>query len=252
MKKGIWAAMVILGMGACKDGADKQEKSGGNREAPTTVEAAATDSEWTAIFDGATLKGWHEFQRDGVSDNWKVEDGALVFYPPEKREKGVGYNLISDKEYTNFELSIDWRISENGNSGIFWGINESPEIERPYHSGPEIQVLDNQGHPDAKNGTNHQAGALYDMVSPSTDATKPVGEWNTTVITVNHKTNQGSVVLNGKQVVSFPVNGPKWDAMVADSKFAQWEHFGKYPTGRLGLQDHGDVVAFKNIKIKEL
>jgi len=107
-----------------------------------------------------------------------------------------------------------------------------------------------QGH--AKNGITHQAGSLYDMVAPSKDVTKPVGEWNTCVITVNHETNQGIVVLNGEEIVNFKVNGPEWDAMVANSKFATWEGFGKYPTGKIGLQDHGDIVAYRNIKIKTL
>jgi len=108
------------------------------------------------------------------------------------------------------------------------------------------------GHPDAKNGTNRQAGALYDMVSPVKDVTKPAGEWNTVVLTINHNTNEGSVVQNGEKIVEFAVNGEAWDAMVADSKFATWEGFGKYPMGKIGLQDHGDIVAYKNIKVKKL
>ena len=132
------------------------------------------------------------------------------------------------------------------------GILEDEKYGQPYETGPEIQVLDNIAHPDAKNGTTHQAGALYDMVAPSKEVVKPVGEWNSYVITVNHKTNEGSVVLNGKEIVTFPVNGEAWEAMVADSKFADWEGFGKYATGKIGLQDHGDIVAYRNIKIKEL
>jgi len=113
-------------------------------------------------------------------------------------------------------------------------------------------VLDNDKHPDGKNGTTHQAGALYDMVAPSKDVTKPIGEWNHCVITINHKTNTGVVVLNDIEIVNFPVNDPEWSKMVSQSKFNGWEHFGKYTTGKIGLQDHGDVVAYKDIKIKEL
>ncbi|MEL6484509.1 MAG: DUF1080 domain-containing protein, partial [Bacteroidota bacterium] len=124
----------------------------------------------------------------------------------------------------------------------------------PYYTGPEIQVLDNVSHPDAKNGTSHQAGALYDMVSPSKDVVKPVGEWNHYVITIDHESNKGSVVLNDTEIVTFPVNGEGWDAMVADSKFADWEAFGKSRTGKIALQDHGETIeiAYKNIKIKAL
>jgi len=184
-------------------------------------------NEWTVLFDGTSFDGWHEYRKEGVSENWKLEDGAMVFYPPEEHN-GESYNLVSDGEYTDFVLSMEWRISEAGNSGIFWGIK------------------------DGKNGTSHQAGALYDMVSPSEDVTKPIGEWNLCEITINHKTNMGIVVLNDVEVVNFPVNNPEWGEMVSKSKFAEWKHFAKYPTGKIGLQDHKDVVAFRNIKIKEL
>ncbi|MEO0901549.1 MAG: DUF1080 domain-containing protein, partial [Bacteroidota bacterium] len=131
---------------------------------------------------------------------------------------------------------------------------EDEKYNEPYITGPEIQVLDNISHPDAKNGTTHQAGALYDMVSPSQDVVKPIGEWNHYLITINHNTNEGSVVLNGTKITEFPVNGEAWDAMVAKSKFATWEAFGKSKTGKIVLQDHGEpiVIGYRNIKIKEL
>ncbi len=176
----------------------------------------------------------------------------MVFYPPENRPKGESYNIVTDKEYKNFVLRLEWKISEGGNSGIFWGVNESEEFGQPYETGPEIQVLDDEKHPDAKNGTTHQAGALYDMVAPSEKAVKPVGEWNMVELMVNHGENKGIVILNDKKIAEFPVNGPEWDKMVADSKFADWDGFGIYKTGKIGLQDHGDIVAFRNIKIKEL
>ena len=147
---------------------------------------------------------------------------------------------------------MDWKISEGGNSGIFWGVNEDPKLSEAYQTGPEIQILDNEKHPDAKAGTSHRAGALYDMVSPIRDVTKPVGEWNNCIITINHKTNDGTIVLNGVEIVNFPVNNPEWKKMVSKSKFANWKEFGKYTTGKIGLQDHGNMVSFKDIKIKEL
>ena len=251
MKNLLLTALLIGITIGCKEKTkETAEETSTNVMAKTEMQVPK--EEWKVLFDGKTFEGWHEYQKDGVSDSWKIEDGAMVFYPPENREKGRLIDLITEKEYTDFILSVDWKISEAGNSGIFWGVKEDAEIEKPYHTGPEIQVLDNEKHPDAKNGTTHQAGSLYDMVAPSEDVTNPVGEWNTMVITVNHKEQEGSVELNGKKIVDFPVGNEVWNEMVSKSKFADWEKFGKFKTGKLGLQDHGNIVAFRNIKIKEL
>jgi len=252
MKQLVYITFVALFFLGCKE---KKKATGEEMESEAMTEAEVSEpdnGEWIVLFDGSSFDGWKEYLKDGVSENWKLEDGAMAFYPPKEGKKGVSYNLVTEKEFTDFELSLEWKIAEAGNSGIFWGVVEMPSLKQPYETGPEIQVLDNEKHPDGKNGTSHQAGALYDMVSPSKDVTKPIGEWNSCVLTINHKTNQGSVMLNGEKVVEFPVNDPEWSAMVADSKFADWEHFGKYTTGKIGLQDHGDQVAYRNIKIREL
>lgn len=242
--------IVMLMAFSCKE---KQKATDIEREVLSEeVPSEVGKSEWISIFDGISFEGWHYYRASEVTKPWKIEDGAMVFYPPKERD-GESYNIVTDKEYTNFILSLEWKISEGGNSGIFWGILEDEKYGQPYETGPEIQVLDNERHPDAKNGPTRQAGALYDMVPPSdAQAVNPAGEWNTCVLTVNHNTNEGSVVLNGKEIVRFPVNGPLWDEMVSDSKFATWDGFGKYKTGKIGLQDHGDIVAYRNIKIKEL
>ena len=207
---------------------------------------------WEILFDGSSFDAWKGYMTDEVSDAWKLEDGAMVFYPPKNQAMGEQHNIVTKKEYNSFVLSLEWKISKGGNSGIFWGVKEDSQYRQPYETGPEIQVLDNASHPDAKRGTSHQAGALYDMVSPSKDVTKEVGEWNHCVITVNYKTNQGRVELNGEEIVVFVPDGESWNQMVANSKFANWGGFGKYQTGKIGLQDHGDIVAYRNIKIKEL
>ena len=133
-----------------------------------------------------------------------------------------------------------------------WGVKESDSLGEPYLTGPEIQVLDNEKHPDAANGPIRQAGALYDMVPPSEDVTKPVGEWNETVIRINHKENLGSVTMNGTKIVEFALHGEEWDKLKENSKFKDWTEFGKYHSGHIALQDHGDKVWFKNIKIRPL
>jgi hypothetical protein len=241
--------MVLAMIFGCKQQPKQNEAKDEMAMEPTADEHKM---KWTSLFDGTSMDGWHEYLGEGVSDVWKLEDGAMVFYPPKPRPEGKSYNIVTNADYTNFVLSLEWKISKAGNSGIFWGVFEDPKFGQPYQTGPEIQVLDDLAHPDAKNGTTHQAGSLYDMVAPSQKVVKPVGEWNECILTIDHRTNKGNVVLNGIEIVTFPVHGEAWDAMVAKSKFADWEGFGKYQTGKIGLQDHGDIVAYRNIKIKEL
>ena len=245
MKKVIVSIAFLIFFISCK-----QEK----KETTETVveEMEMPESEWEILFDGTSLDKWKEFQNDTVGDVWKIDGDALIYTPPSEGEENKNHDLVTRDEYTDFVLSLEWKISEAGNSGVFWGVNEDAKYSTGYQTGPEVQILDNDKHPDAKAGTTHQAGALYDMVSPAEDVTKPIGDWNTMVITVNHKDNVGRVVLNDTEMVTFPVQGEKWDAMVADSKFAGWEGFGKFTTGKIGLQDHGNLVAFRNIKIKQL
>lgn len=220
---------------------------------PTTNE---TKGDWESLFDGETLNGWHRFNRKGVTPIWTAKNGLLTF-DPELRPKGdYIHDIVTDKAYKSFELSIEWNISEGGNSGIFWGVQEGESHNKPYSTGPEIQVLDNERHPDAKaNPKFHQAGALYDLVQPSKDVCNPAGEWNHIVLKVDHNKNQGSVKLNGTKIVEFPLSGPEWDALVSNSKFnddCNFKRFGKFKSGKIGLQDHGDKVSFRNIKIRKL
>ena len=245
----LMACFALLAF-ACKENTKK--KSTDEEKPIAEAKVVNESSDWTMLFDGSSFDGWKEYMKDDVSDNWKIEDEVLVFYPPENREKGEVFDLVTEKEYTDFVLSLDWKISEGGNSGVFWGVNEKIKQSKPYATGPEVQVLDDERHPDAKNGESHQSGALYDMVAPSEKVVNPAGEWNTMVITINHKEEEGSVELNGTKVVDFPLANEAWKEMVSKSKFADWEYFGKYATGRLGLQDHGNQVAFRNIKVKEL
>lgn len=246
MKKYIVSLACILAFVACKQ--EKKETT----ETAVVEEVAVVENDWEVLFDGTSLDQWKEFKTDGVSDAWKIDGDALVYTPPAEGEENQNHDLVTRQEYTNFVLSLDWKISEAGNSGVFWGVSEDEKFGTGYQTGPEIQILDNDKHPDAKAGTTHQAGALYDMVSPAKDVTNPVGEWNTMVITVDHNAHVGSVTLNGTVMVTFPVANEEWDAMVARSKFAGWDGFGKYTTGKIGLQDHHNVVAFRNIKIKQL
>lgn len=207
------------------------------------------NEEWITLFDGTSFDNWRGYLSEGMYPEWSIDDGAMLYTPSGEG----GKNIITKEKFTNFILSLEWKIAEGGNSGIFWSVFEDEAFKEAYHTGPEIQVLDNERHPDAKaNPKYHQAGALYDMVQPEHDVCKPAGEWNECILKIDHNSNSGSVTLNGTVIVEFDVHGEKWDALVSNSKFKDWKGFGKHKTGHIGLQDHGDKVWFRNIKIKEL
>ncbi|MEO0525673.1 MAG: DUF1080 domain-containing protein [Bacteroidota bacterium] len=253
MKKVLQVICIMILAFSCKGKGEKEIEKTSEDLKEVSAEETKQD-EWTVLFDGTSFDGWHVYPDKEVPETWQLEDGAMILRPTGVRKDGERFNLVTDKEFTSFELSLEWKVSEGANSGIMWGVQDNLEYQEPYYTGPEIQVLDNISHPDAKNGTTHRAGSLYDMVAPSKDVVKPVGSWNTYVITINHNTNEGSVVLNGEKIVTFPVNGQEWEEMVAKSKFADWEAFGKFKTGKIALQDHGEKISigYRNIKIREL
>lgn len=225
------------------------------------VTAQETTEEWISLFDGSTLAGWHRYNGNDMPSQWSIIDNTLVFSPSVEPNDGKNKNIVTDQEFESFVLSIEWKISPKGNSGIFWAVQEGLDYEQPYHTGPEIQVLDNERHPDAfRKPKYHQAGALYDIVQPRVDVCKQAGEWNHVVLRIDHQNNNGSVKLNGTQIHTFPVHGPEWETMIANSKFGNRKapdytkapDFGQFRKGKIGLQDHGDLVAYRNIKIKKL
>lgn len=201
-----------------------------------------------SIFDGKTTQGWHTYNKNEVGSGWVVEDGALHFDPTKKGKNGGG-DLVTDKEYANFHLKLEWKIAPKGNSGIMFYVKEDPKFSNTYLTGPEMQVLDNDGHPDGKI-TKHRAGDLYDLVKSSSEPVKPVGQWNKAEII----SNQGKLTfkLNGVTVVNTTLWDDNWSTMLAGSKFAQWKDFGTFKKGKIALQDHGDDVWYRNISIKEL
>lgn len=233
---------------SCKD--NKEENVEIENTTEVENEIAENQNEWEPLFNGENLEGWKVYNSEEEPSNWTVQDSAITFTPAEGSTGSE--NLISEEQYKNFELELEWKISEGGNSGIMYGVQEGEDLNEPYLTGPEIQVLDNKKHPDAKNGPIRQAGALYDMVPPSKDVTKPAGEWNKTTITINHEENIGTVMMNGEKVSEFPLHGEEWKALVENSKFKDWEKFGSSQSGHIALQDHGDKVMYRNIRIKKL
>jgi hypothetical protein len=251
MIKQLLLLVGLVTFSSCQGTSQKKKET----ETKTEVEQeTTTQEEWISLFNGETLDGWHQYNGDKIGEEWSVTDGVLTFEPKKDRKWGDGgKNIVTDQSFTNFILSIEWNVSEAGNSGIFWGVREGEEFGEPYVTGPEIQILDNERHPDAKvNPKFHQAGALYDLVQPSADVCNPAGEWNHVLLTVDHNANEGNVVFNGIEIVRFPLSGEVWDKLVNNSKFKGWEGFGAFKTGKIGLQDHDDKVSFRNIKIKVL
>jgi hypothetical protein len=217
-----------------------------------TINLSAQTGKWKKLTDGKTFKNWHIYNHPGepVSGKWKIEKGAFVFDPNGQSDWKVN-DLVTDMDFENFEMTLDWKIEKGGNSGIFYGVKEDANLKTPYMSGPEIQVLDDENHPDAKQGKdgNRKAGSLYDMI-PSKSKAKPFDNWNT--VNIKKKDNVITVTQNGVVSVTYPTAGKEWDAMVEDSKFKGWKDFGKYTSGKLGLQDHGNVVSFRNVKVREI
>ena len=210
-----------------------------------------TGNGWKKLFDGKTKKGWHIYRNEGDGSSWQVQDGMLMLVPMKKNASGVraGGDIVTDKEYENYHLSLEWKISEGGNSGIIFNVKEDERYEHTYHTGMEMQVLDNDRHSDGKI-KKHRSGDLYDLISCSRETVKPVGEWNHAEVIMNN--GELKLYLNGENVVSTTVWDSNWDTMVAGSKFKNMPGFGKYKKGRISLQDHGNEVWYRNIKIKEL
>lgn len=244
--------LVAVSIVACQDKKEKELEEEMAEEATEVKEEimeTEEEGEWEVLFDGNNLDLWRGYNSDEMYSNWTIEDNALKFTPGDEG----GKNIITKETYENFVLTVDWKVSEGANSGIFYGVFEDEKFNEAYQTGPEIQVLDNERHPDAKvaNGT-HTAGSLYDLIGCQPELINPAGEWNTCVLEIDHNSNKGTITMNGTEALSFPVHGEEWEAMIEKSKFKGWEGFGSYRDGHIGLQDHGDVVWFKDIKIKRI
>ena len=201
----------------------------------------SSNAEWTVLFDGKIVKGLRGYKQSGFPDSWEVVDGTLKTIP------GHGVDLISEEVYKNFELELEWKVPEGGNSGIFYFATE--EEDYIWQSAPEMQVLDDEKHTDGEN-TLTSAGSLYAMIAPSAIVVKPVGSFNQVKIKV--KDNHVEHWLNGTKIVEYVYGSDMmWD-LVAKSKFSTMPQFAKASEGHIGLQgDHG-VIWYKNIRIRRL
>lgn len=243
-KKLILLMIIAMVAASCGSSGGDKEKEG----------SAMAEEEWTVLFDGASTENFRGYGQENFPEQgWEIVDGTLHCIGSGQGEAGgQGGDIITREKYDNFELSLEWKVSEGGNSGIFY-LAQELEGKPIYMSAPEMQILDNEKHPDAKLGNdgNRQAGSLYDLIPADPQNTKPAGEWNKVKILVY----KGTVVhyQNGEEVLEYHLWTDQWKEMVAGSKFADWPEFvNPAKEGYIGLQDHGDDVWFRNIKIKEL
>jgi hypothetical protein len=197
--------------------------------------------ETRVLFDGTSLDAWRGYSTEEIGSGWKVEDGAIHF------DGSGGGDIVSREEFADFELSFEWKVTEGANSGVMYRVGLGEEA--PYDTGPEYQILDDQRHVDGKNPLT-SAASLYALYAPIDKQLCPVGEWNQAKIVVEG--NRIEHWLNGRQVVEAEIGSADWNARVANSKFKEWKKFASLDRGRICLQDHGDDVWFRDIRVKLL
>lgn len=247
--KRILVFALAISLIACNDNSTEEKEE--TKIEPVTNPLLTPEEEkggWQLLFDGITIAGWHNYGGGPVGSAWKVEEGNLKFAGAEKKDT-IGQDLVTDEEYENFDLKLEWKIDTAGNSGILFYVHEDSAHRKPYWTGPEMQILDNEKHGDSKY-PKHRAGDLYDLISCSKETVKPALEWNQ--VEIKSENGKLDFFLNGENVVSTTMWDDNWNKMIAASKFKEWPGFGTYKKGRICLQDHGNNVWFRNIKIKKL
>jgi hypothetical protein len=232
----LFLAPFAAGLESCATG----QNAGRTAESARPAAAASADGGWRSLFDGRTTTGWRGFRKTEMPSGWQVVDGALT------RVAAAG-DIITNDEFANFDLTVDWKIAPGGNSGIMYRVTEA--ADETYETGPEMQVLDDERHPDG-NSRLTSAGAAYGLYPSPTGVVRPSGEWNTARVVVNG--NHVEHWLNGVKLLEYELGSPDWTQRVAASKFQQWPGYGRAAKGHIALQDHGDWVAYRNIKIKVL
>jgi 3-keto-disaccharide hydrolase len=197
---------------------------------------------WITLFDGSSMDAWRGYRQDALPEGWVIEDSAMVMTAP-----APGGDIVTREEFDNFELELDYRVPEGGNSGIMFHVTE--DHDNPWETGPEMQVLDNAEHPDGAHLKN-TAGSNYDVHAPSEDVTNPSGEWNHVRLVVN-----GPHVehwLNGVKIVEYDMWTDEWRELVADSKWASHPDYGMRKTGLIDLQGDHTSVSYRNVRIRRL
>jgi len=223
-----------------------------NQHAANMISAQQKNEGWQLLFNGKTMNGWHSYGKTTAGSNWKVQDGILLrdTLRGTDGKETQGSDLVTNEEFKNFHLKLEWKITKNGNSGIVFLVKEDP-VKYPdtYNTGYEMQIYDMQSATHTKN-RKHDTGDLYDLVAATNAISKPTGQWNFAEIVVNN--GALNLFLNGNNIVSTTLWDDNFRALIANSKFAAMENFGTFKKGRIALQDHGGGVYFRNVMIKRL
>jgi len=233
--------ITALGIGVSVIACTKYNQTVNTSVTPNVLSSREEGQGWRLLFDGKTTAGWRNFREPTISNGWKVIDGSLV-----RADSGAG-DIITVGKFRNFDLTLDWKVAPKGNSGIFYRATE--EADTIWKAAPEMQVLDDAGHENGKLQTT-SAGANYDLYEAPRGVVHPAGEWNHARILVNG--NHVEHWLNGVKLFEYELGSADWKARVAKAKFHEYPIFGTAPEGHIGLQDHGDHVEYRNIKIRAL
>ncbi len=221
----------------------------GAGSSPNILTAAEKADGWRLLYDGRTLAGWRGYMGSDIARSWSSVDGELTLRGGNAR--GSHINIITEGQFKDFDLRFEWKIGAGANSGLMFHVQEGPRM--PYLTGPEYQILDNEGFRDSKGkpvARREYTASHYAIEEALVDVVKPIGEWNASRILVVG--NAVKFYLNGSLTAEYVMHSPKWKEQVANSKFANWKPFGTTTEGHFALQDHGHGVAFRNIKVKEL
>ncbi len=250
------ALFVTAGLGlllaGCSTKSDSPQETATNMQDSTANTAGTTAEDWIPLFDGKTTQGWHTWGKETIGTAWKVEDGVLFLDASDKTDwqTTAGGDIVTDEAFEDFHLKLEWKIAENGNSGVMFYVQEdTSKYEYPWYTGPEMQILHNEGHPDGKI-VKHRAGDLYDLIESAQEAAKPVGEWN--LAEIRSEGGKLDFYLNGVNTISTTLWDDSWRQLIAGSKFKDMPDFGSFKNGKIALQDHGDNVWFRNIQIRKL
>jgi hypothetical protein len=231
--------LLLLAAGACA-GTPRAESGSDTMAVVTPPHPHGPFSEWRPLFDGRTTAGWRGYRQAAAPAGWQVVDGALT-------RVAEGGDLITDEQFDSFELELEWNVAPGGNSGIFYHVVEDSTLSYVWQTGTEMQVLDNQRHADGRSA-HTSAGSNFALYPPTRDVTRAAGEWNAArlVVSGNHVEHW----LNGEKIVEYELGSPEWQERVRASKFAEMPRYAQLRRGHIALQDHGDRVSYRNIRIR--